>query len=376
MILGLCEAKQAGDIGSLYVMGCLSERYLGELKAEIEEVDGWFGKFNWDRIVDLLPDRREQVERLRPWERTLTTPPFSAYIKISEGCNRMCAYCAIPLITGRHKSRPVDEILSEVRQLASEGVREFNVIAQDLSAYGTDLPGKQLQLATLIDRMADIEGVRWIRLHYAYPVNFPYDVLEVMRRRPNVCNYLDIALQHISTPVLDSMRRHINKEETMALIERIRHEVPGIRLRTTLMTGFPGEGEDEFRELEEFVKTVRFDRLGVFAYSEEEGTWAARHLSDDVPQDVKEERRDQLLDYHERISLSLNEKLIGETIEVLIEGDEDGELLARTEWDSPEVDLQVHVSVAEGCTAPVPGEFVRVKIVDVMPYDLYAELEQ
>lgn len=334
MILRLCQAKEAGQIGRLYVMGCLSERYLSDLKAEIQEVDGWYGKFNWDEIVSLLPDRTAESEiientskaktgdvtpdksssakkpQIKPWERVLTTPPFSAYIKISEGCNRMCAYCAIPLITGRHRSRTPEEILEEVTYLASQGVKEFNVIAQDLSSYGMDLGGKSL-LAGLIDRMADIPGVEWIRLHYAYPVDFPWDVLEVMRRRENVCNYLDIALQHISTPVLANMRRHIDKEQTLALIDRIRREVPGICLRTTLMTGFPGEGEAEYQELKEFVQTAKFDRLGVFAYSEEEGTWAASHLSDDISEDVKNKRRDELLEIQELIALDKNEALIG-----------------------------------------------------------------
>lgn len=376
MILELVEAKQRGEIGRLMVMGCLSERYLSELKAEIEEVDAWYGKFNWDAIVDSLPDISERVPELKPWERKLTTPPFSTYIKVSEGCNRMCAYCAIPLITGRHKSRTVESILDEVTALAADGVREFNVIAQDLSAYGTDLADGRSLLAELIDRMADIPGVRWIRLHYAYPVDFPWDVLEVMRRRDNVCNYLDIALQHISTPVLDAMRRHVNKEQTLQLIDRIRREVPGICLRTTLMTGFPGEGEAEFKELVDFVKSVRFDRLGVFAYSEEEGTYAARHLDDNIPQEVKEARRDEIRELHEHIALAKNKALIGSRVEVLVEAEDEGELLARTQWDSPEVDHQVHIALpADGYGKQIkPGDFVTVEITDALPYDLYAEL--
>jgi len=372
MILELLEAKQRGVIGKLYVMGCLSQRYLSELKAEIEGVDGWYGKFDWEEILSGLPAAHVQ---LCPWERSLTTPPYSAYLKISEGCNRMCAYCAIPLITGHHRSRPMQEILDEVRELAASGVKEFNVIAQDLSAYGTDLPGRTSQLAMLIDSMSQVPGVEWIRLHYAYPVNFPWDLLEVIRRRPNVCNYLDIALQHISTNVLTAMRRHIDKEQTLDLIERIRKEVPGIRLRTTLMTGFPGEGEKEFDELLDFVRSAHFDRLGAFAYSEEEGTWAANNLDDSIPQDVKEYRRDKVLELQEEISQSLNNRLIGSTLRVLVEEVNDDEMLARTEWDSPEVDYQVHIDLpGDGLPLPAPGDFVDVTITDALPYDVYAQL--
>lgn len=381
MILALAEGKASGQIGSLIVMGCLAQRYLDELKAEIPEVDRWYGKFDWTALVDELPDLSAEHVAPRVWERVLTNAPYSAYIKISEGCDRFCAYCAIPLITGRHHSRPVEEIVDEVRDLASRGVTEFNVIAQDLSAYGTDLgysntpaPGKRSGLATLIDAMADVPGVHWIRLHYAYPVDFPWDVLEVMRERPNVCNYLDIALQHISTPVLTNMRRHIDKEQTLALIERIRREVPGICLRTTLMTGFPGEGEAEFAELEEFVGGTRFDRMGAFAYSEEDDTWAQRHLSDDIPQEVKEERRDRILEIQERISAELNSRLTGREFEMLVENIEDGELTGRTQWDSPEVDCLVHVPY-KGSEAPArPGQYIMVRGTDADAYDIFAEL--
>lgn len=371
MILSLARAKEEERIGKLYVMGCLSERYLSELRETIPEVDEFFGKFNWDAIVDMLPPLKTPAP-LRDWERTLTGSPFSAYIKISEGCNRFCAYCAIPLITGRHKSRPVEEIVEETRQLAARGVKEFNVIAQDLSAYGTDLYG-QSALARLVDAMADVEGVHWIRLHYAYPVDFPFDVLEVMRRRPNVCNYLDIALQHISDPVLKNMRRHIDKARTLSLIERIRHEVPGICLRTTLMTGFPGEGEEEFRELKEFVSSTRFERMGAFAYCEEEGTWGARHLKDAIPQEIKEARRDAILRIQREISEEHNQSLIGSTVEVLCDRIEDRELVCRTQWDSPEVDNEVRVPFA-GRAPHRPGDFFNVEITEAYEYDLTGRL--
>lgn len=380
MILSLAEGKQTGHIGRLMVMGCLAQRYLDELKAEIPEVDRWYGKFDWTAMVDELPDIKEETVRPREWERVLTQAPHSAYIKISEGCDRFCAYCAIPLITGRHRSRPVDEIVEEVRDLVAKGVSEFNVIAQDLSAYGTDLgysnapaPGQRSGLATLVDAMSHVPGVHWIRLHYAYPVDFPWDVLAVMRERDNVCDYLDIALQHISTPVLANMRRHIDKEQTLALIDRIRREVPGICLRTTLMTGFPGEGEEEFAELVDFVKTCRFDRMGVFAYSEEDDTWAQRHLSDDIPQDVKDCRKDLLLEIQEDISADLNSCFIDREFEMLVECVGDGEITGRTAHDSPEVDCMVHVSYVGDVPPHSPGEYITVRGTDADAYDIFAE---
>lgn len=381
MILNLGRGKATGQIGRLVVMGCLSERYRKELEAEMPEVDRWYGKFDWATLVDELPARVAAPSRPKPWERVLTGSPYSAYIKISEGCNRFCAYCAIPLITGRHRSRSVEEILEEVRELASQGVTEFNVIAQDLSSYGTDIgfsaepkEGERTGLATLIDAMADIPGVHWIRLHYAYPVHFPYDMLDVMRRRENVCDYLDIALQHISTPVLENMRRHIDKEQTLALIEEIRRRVPGIRLRTTLMTGFPGEGEREYEELREFVDRVRFDRMGAFAYSEEDDTWAARHLDDSIEQAVKEERRDIILERQEEISRELNQRLVGERFEMLVETAADGELTGRAQWDSPEVDCTVHVPYSGEVPPHRPGEYIKVKGTDADAFDIFAEL--
>lgn len=375
MILSLAEAKAEGRIGKLYVMGCLSERYRKELKEEIPEIDALFGKFDWDGIISLLPDRKPARHNARPWERMLTGTRHSAYLKISEGCNRFCAYCAIPLITGRHKSRPIEEILAETRKLAAEGVKEFNVIAQDLSAYGTDLYGKSA-LAMLIDRMADIPGVEWIRLHYAYPVDFPYDILEVMRRRKNVCNYLDIALQHISDKVLSNMRRHIDREGTLALIRRIREEVPGIRIRTTLMTGFPGEDEKEFAELLDFVKETEFDRLGAFAYCEEEGTFAAKNFSDDIPREVKEDRKDRVLALQREISAALNEQLVGKRLRVLIDSvDDDAKIMtARTEWDSPEVDNEVTIPFMEEEAPLRPGDFAEVEITEAFDYDLTAKI--
>ncbi len=373
MIMRLIEAKNENRIGKIFVMGCLSQRYLEELRAELPEVDAFFGKFDWDKIVSILPDLNPGNHRTKPWERILTDNRYSTYVKISEGCNRFCAYCAIPLITGRHKSRPIEEILEETRRLTKSGVKEFNVIAQDLSAYGTDLYGRS-SLAGLIDGMADIPGVEWIRLHYAYPVDFPFDVLDVMRRRENVCNYLDIALQHISDRVLTNMRRHIGRSETLDIIRRIRKEVPGIRLRTTLMTGFPGEGEKEFAELLDFVKEARFDRLGAFSYSEEDGTYAALHFSDNIPQEIKEQRRDALLEAQSRIAEELNSSLIGERVKVLIDRVEDNTLIGRTQWDSPEVDNEVLIHF-EGETAPAsPGDFVDVSITDSYNYDLIGRM--
>jgi ribosomal protein S12 methylthiotransferase len=375
MILQLAEGKSSGKIGKLIVMGCLSQRYLSELQESIQEVDEWYGKFDWTKIIDTLPTIKSEEETTpHKWERKLTTPSYSAYIKISEGCNRFCAYCAIPLITGRHQSRGIEEILAETKELVANGVKEFNIIAQDLSAYGTDLYGES-RLAELIDRMSDIEGVRWIRLHYAYPVDFPWDVLEVMNRKRNVCHYLDIALQHISTPVLTNMRRHINKEETYEVIRRIRSMVPDIKLRTTLMVGFPGEDEKGFEELVEFVRDVKFDRMGAFAYSEEEDTWAQRHLKDDIPEEVKRERLDIIMDLQQDISYDLNRKMIGILVDVLVESVTDEEIVGRTEWDSPEVDPQVYIqSNAEVSKNIKPGDFVKVRITDAEAYELMGEL--
>ena len=373
LILKLCSLKNQGDIGKLIIMGCLSERYRKELPEEIPEVDEWYGKFDWKGLLEKLPcaeketnpSDTEKAQKKPDWERKLTTPPWSAYIKVSEGCDRFCAYCAIPLITGRHKSRPIEEILEETKSLVKRGVKEFNIIAQDLSSYGIDLYGEQ-KLPELIDRMASIEGVEWIRLHYLYPTDFPYGILEVIRRNDNVCKYLDIALQHVSDNVLQGMNRKITKQETLQLLERIRKEVPGIHIRTTIMTGFPGEDEKAFEELKDFVKTQRFERLGGFAYSEEDDTLAAKTLADNIPQETKEERLSVIMDLQQEISEENNLKQIGKVMNILLEEIHDGYAIGRSEFDSPEVDQEVFI---EGCNAQ-PGTFVKVKITEASPFEL------
>ncbi len=367
-IIGLAGLKEEKKIGKIIVMGCLSQRYMDELKAEIPEVDVWYGKFDWKNFISELPDKSRSEAKPASWERTLTTPPHSAYLKISEGCNRFCSFCAIPLITGRHTSRPIEEILLETESLVADGVKEFNVIAQDLSSYGTDLYGRHA-LAELIDRMADIKGVEWIRLHYAYPSDFPMDVLDVMAKRNNVCKYLDIALQHISDPVLSNMRRHIDKEGTLDLLQEIRKRVPGIRIRTTLMTGFPGEGENEFEELVDFVKTQRFDRMGAFAYCEEDDTFGAKNFKDEIPDDVKQSRLDTIMEIQEGIALELNEQMIGTIQKVLIDRIEGGKAYGRTQYDSPEVDPEVIVDDP----SLRPGDFINVKITEAYPFELIGE---
>ena len=373
LILKLCSLKNQGDIGKLIIMGCLSERYRKELPEEIPEVDEWYGKFDWKDLLEKLPSAEkettasdtEKAQKKPDWERKLTTPPWSAYIKVSEGCDRFCAYCAIPLITGRHKSRPIEEILEETKSLVKRGVKEFNIIAQDLSSYGIDLYGEQT-LPELIDSMASIEGVEWIRLHYLYPTDFPYGILEVIRRNDNVCKYLDIALQHVSDNVLQGMNRKITKQETLQLLERIRKEVPGIHIRTTIMTGFPGEDEKAFEELKDFVKTQRFERLGGFAYSEEDDTLAAKTLADNIPQETKEERLSVIMDLQQEISEENNLNQIGKVMNILVEEIHDGYAIGRSEFDSPEVDQEVFI---EGSNAQ-PGTFVKVKITEASPFEL------
>ncbi len=370
MILRACEAKAAGRVGKVYVMGCLSERYAAELPAEIPEVDGWFGKFDFEALVGSLCPALRPSER--PWDRTLTTPPWSAYLKIAEGCNRFCAFCAIPLITGRYKSRPVEEIIAEVRTLAGKGVKEFNVIAQDLSYYGRDIYGR-MAIAELVDAMASVEGVEWIRLHYAYPADFPYDLLPVMARHGNVCKYLDIALQHSADGVLDRMRRHIDGRETRALLARIRREVPGIHIRTTLMVGFPGETDADFADLLEFVREERFERMGAFAYCEEDDTYAAVNYTDDVPEEVKQQRLDKLMALQEEIALESNESKIGSTMRVLVERENDDYYIGRSQYDSPEVDPEVLIA-KNSCEEPLAaGCFYEVEITDAMPFELIAK---
>lgn len=362
-ILRLGEAKREGKIRNLFVMGCLAERFRADLIEALPEVDRFYGKFDWKAMLaDLGNAYRDDLA----YDRCLTTPPHYCYLKISEGCNRFCAFCAIPLITGRHTSVPMDRLLDEVRQLTQRGVKEFNVIAQDLSSYGLDLENRMM-LPELIDRMADIEGVEWIRLHYAYPAQFPVDILPVMAGRDNVCNYLDIALQHISDPVLTNMRRHINREETLDLIARLRREVPGIHIRTTLMVGFPGEGEQEFKELMDFVREARFERMGAFAYSEENGTWAAQNLTDDIPQEVKQERLQQLMELQEGISLDIQEQKVGKTLRVMVDREEEDYYIGRTEWDSPEVDPEVLIAKDQPLSI---GEFADIHITQALPFEL------
>ncbi len=362
-ILKLGEAKKQGRIRQLFIMGCLSERFRADLIEALPEVDRFYGKFDWKgMLADLGHAYRDDLAN----ERCLTTPSHYCYLKISEGCNRFCAFCAIPLITGRHTSVPMHQLLDEVKRLAEGGVKEFNVIAQDLSSYGMDLEG-QMMLPELIDRMADIDGVEWIRLHYAYPTQFPYDILPVMASRDNVCSYLDIALQHISDTVLTNMRRHISRKETLDLIARLRREVPGIHIRTTLMVGFPGEGEQEFEELMEFTREARFERMGAFAYSEEAGTWAAEHLSDDIPQEMKQDRLQRLMALQEDISMEIQEQKVGQSLRVIVDREEEEYYIGRTEWDSPEVDPEVLISKEKPLSV---GEFAQVKITQALPFEL------
>ena len=364
-ILEFAQAKTEGRIEKLFVMGCLSERYLADLEKEIPEVDGWYGKFNYKQLLKDLEGAETQVCE---GKRHVTTPRHYAYLKISEGCDRHCAYCAIPLITGRHQSRPMDEILDEVRQLVADGTKEFNVIAQELTYYGVDIDGKQ-HIAELIEKMADIPGVEWIRLHYAYPAHFPWDLLRVMREKQNVCKYLDIALQHISDNMLSRMQRHVTKEETYELIRKMREEVPGIHIRTTLMVGFPGETEEDFEELKAFVKWARFERMGAFAYSEEEGTYSEQHYDDDVAEDVKQARLDKIMRIQQNISAELEAEKVGQTLKVIIDRQEGDYYVGRTEFCSPEVDPEVLIPTEEKKLKI--GEFYDVRITDSEEFDLY-----
>lgn len=368
MILEFAEAKEEGRLDKLFVMGCLSERYLKELKVEIPQVDKYYGKFNWAELIDDLG--KVYFDEYRD-KRILTTPGHYAYLKIGEGCNRHCAYCAIPIITGKYKSRPIEDILSEVEYLVSIGVREFQVIAQDLTYYGTDLY-KKPALPELVERMAKISGVDWIRLHYAYPTHFPFDLLRVMRENDNVCKYLDIALQHISNNVLERMHRNITSAETYELLDIIRKEVPGIHLRTTLMVGFPGETESDFEELKDFVRRARFERMGAFAYSEEDGTYSAKHYEDDVPEEVKQARLDELMEIQQEISAEITEGKIGKTFKVIIDRIEGEYYIGRTEFDSPEVDPEVLI-LSDGIELSI-GEFYNVRITSADDFDLYGEI--
>lgn len=367
MILELGQAKKEGKIGKLFVMGCLSERFLQELQGELPEVDRFYGKFNWK---ELITDLGRSYHPELAADRVLTTPGHYAYLKIAEGCDRTCSYCAIPISTGRYQSLPMEEIEQQVRALVKQGVKEFQVIAQDLTYYGIDLY-KRAALPELVERIADIPGVEWIRLHYGYPSHFPYDLLRVMRERDNVCKYMDIALQHISDPMLKKMRRNITKEETWNLLERMREEVPGIHIRTTLMVGHPGETEEDFNELLAFVKKARFERMGAFAYSHEEGTYSYKHYSDDVPQEVKQERLDALMRIQERISAEINEEKVGKCFRVIVDREEEDYYIGRTEFDSPEVDPEILIGKEQKLAQ---GAFYQVMIDEAMPFELYGHV--
>lgn len=363
MILDFAALRKSGDLDKLFVMGCLSERYKEDLAKEIPEVDKYFGKFDWSAVIDELVEKpvRKSVKR------TLTTPSHYAYLKISEGCNRACSYCAIPLMTGKHKSRPIEEIVAETALLANQGVKELQIIAQDLSFYGLDLYNKN-RLADLISSLADVKGIEWIRLHYMYPAGFPTDLLAVIRERENVCLYLDMALQHISDNMLKLMRRNVTKQQTYDLLAKIRKEVPGIHLRTTLLTGHPGETAADFEELKQFVKDIKFDRLGVFPYSEEDGTYAGDNYTDDIPDEVKQDRTDELMAIQEEISLELHTAKIGMALKVIIDRKEDDYWIGRTEFDSPEVDPEVLVTSEKELQI---GQFYMVTIMSAEPYDLH-----
>ena len=367
MILNFVAAKAKKKIKKLYVMGCLSERFMTELAGEIPEVDKFYGKFDWNKLLDDLG--KEYVPDLR-LERILTTPSHYAYIKIAEGCNRMCSYCAIPIITGHYQSRPMEDIIEEIEMLVRKGVKEFQIIAQDLTYYGMDIY-KKFCIAELVDRIASVPGVEWVRLHYAYPARFPYDLLPVMRKHANVCKYLDIALQHISDNMLRMMHRHVTKEETYELLSRIRKEVPGIHIRTTLMVGHPGEGESDFEELKEFVRKARFERMGAFDYSEEEGTFSAEHYSDNIPEEVKQRRLDELMAVQEEIAAEINVSKVGQEMKVIIDREEEEYYIGRTEFDSPEVDPEVLIGKEKPL---IIGNFYTVRITDAQTFDLFGEV--
>lgn len=365
-ILRFAAAREAGDIDHLFVMGCLSERYRDELREEIPEVDEFFGVNNLKDILRTVGERYRDELR---GERRLTTPKHYAYLKISEGCNWGCGYCAIPLIRGRHVSVPFEELLAEAEALAAKGVRELIVIAQDTTYYGLDLYGKR-RLGELLRALCRIDGIEWVRLHYAYPAHFPQDVIEAMRDEPKICKYLDIPLQHISDRMLRSMRRGLGKAETVRLVEELRRQIPDIALRTTLLVGYPGETEQDFRELLDFVTETRFDRLGVFPYSEEEGTYSASELTDDVPPQVKEERAEAVMELQRDIARTANERLVGTIQKIIVDRREGDFWVGRTQYDSPEVDQEVLVPAG---TALRAGTFLTVRIVSADDYDLRGE---
>ncbi|MCG6190450.1 30S ribosomal protein S12 methylthiotransferase RimO [Maribellus maritimus] len=364
MILDYVEAKKRGDIQKLYVMGCLSERYQKDLETEIPEVDRYFGKFDLKAMVDELKVTY-QPEYI--YERKITTPSHFAYLKISEGCNRSCSFCAIPQMTGRHKSKSIDNLVKEARYLAKRGVKEILLIAQDLSYYGIDIYGKN-RLAELINQISEVDGIEWIRLHYLYPTKFPYEILPVMRENPKVCKYLDMPLQHIANPVLKNMLRHVTREETENLIKRIKQEVPGVILRTTMLVGFPGETEADFKELKTFIQETKFEKLGVFPYSNEEGTYAAKKFEDSLPEEVKQARADEIMELQQQVSAELNQQKVGQTFKVIVDRKEGDFFIGRTEFDSPEVDGEVFITSEK---ALEKGQFVQVKITGAEDYDLF-----
>jgi len=365
-ILEFVARKQAGQLNKLFVMGCLSQRYKDELEREIPEVDKFYGKFNYKQ---LLHDLGKADIPSCDGQRHITTPKHYAYIKIAEGCDRHCAYCAIPLITGKHVSRPMNEILNEVSELVAQGTKEFQVIEQELTYYGVDIDGHH-HIAELISKMADIQGVKWIRLHYAYPNDFPMELLDVMREKPNVCKYLDIALQHISDHMLQRMHRHVTKADTLQLLKDIRNRVPGIHIRTTLMVGFPGETDEDFNELMQFVKEQRFERMGAFAYSEEEGTYSATHYEDDVPPEVKQQRLDTLMALQQDISEEIEAQKVGSVMTAIIDRKEGDYYIGRTEYCSPEVDPEVLIPASERRLRV--GQFYQVRITGSDEFDLFA----
>lgn len=372
MILYLTKLKEEQKLNKVIVMGCLSERYKNELTQEISGVDKIYGKFNWKELVnDLAKEHKSTSCVATSDQRILTTPKHYAYIKISEGCNRHCAYCAIPIITGAHRSRKMEDILNEVKELVSKGTSEFQIIAQELTYYGLDLY-KERKIAELVDKMAEIKGVKWIRLHYAYPNSFPVELLQVMQRHKNICKYLDIALQHASDNILQRMNRHITNEEQYSLIKTIREQVPGIALRTTFMVGFPGETEEDFQQLLDFVKYARFERMGAFKYSEEEGTLASKTMPDDIPEEVKQKRLDVLMAFQQEISEEISSSRIGKTLDVIIDGKENEYYIGRTEFDSPEVDGIVYVTPKEGHKLKI-GSMYKVEITDSDEFDLYGQ---
>lgn len=366
MILDYAEAKKRGEINKLFVMGCLSERYQKDLETEIPEVDRYFGKFDMKAMVDEL---KVAYHPEYIYERKITTPSHFAYLKISEGCNRSCSFCAIPMMTGKHKSRTIESLLLEARYLAKKGVKEILLIAQELSYYGIDIYGKS-RLAELVNLISEIEGIEWIRLHYLYPTKFPFDILPVMRENPKVCKYVDMPLQHIANPVLKNMMRHVTREETEALIKRIKTEVPGVVLRTTMLVGFPGETEGDFEELKSFIEEMRFERLGVFPFSNEEGTYAYKNFKDNLPDEEKQERADELMEIQQQISAELNREKIGLTVKVIVDKKEGEFYVGRTEYDSPEVDGEVLITSSKEIKR---GDFVNVKITGSEDYDLYGK---